>query len=82
MENETAVPVISTGPPPTMRSLKIEADGDPWKGLIKPKIRLIGKWLQNAGFKPGHRVRVTCVEAGVIELRSIHETEQTPTAGA
>jgi hypothetical protein len=59
------------GKPHTLvRTLKIEADGDSWKGLIKPKIRLMGRWLERAGFKPGHRVRVVCVVPGVIELRS------------
>jgi hypothetical protein len=53
-----------------VRTLKIEADGDVWKGLIKPKIRLMGHWLERAGFKPGHRVRVVCVAPGIIELRS------------
>ena len=57
-------------PHPTVRSLKIEAEGDLWKGLIKPKIRLVGRWLERAGFRPGHRVQVTCVAPGVIELRS------------
>ena len=54
----------------TVRTLKIEADGDLWKGLIKPKIRLMGRWLEHAGFRPGHRVQVTCVAPGLIELRS------------
>jgi len=54
----------------TVRTLKIEAEGDLWKGLIKPKIRLMGRWLEQAGFRPGHRVEVTCVAPGVIELRS------------
>jgi len=53
------------------RTLKIEADGDPWKGLIKPKIRLMGRWLEAAGFPPGNRVQVTCLGHGVIELRSL-----------
>ncbi len=44
-----------------MRKLKIEADGDGWKGAIKPKIRLMGRWLERAGFKPGKHVHVTCV---------------------
>ena len=57
-------------PQPTIRTLQIEAEGDPWKGLIKPKIRLMGRWLEQAGFKPGRRVQVTCVAPGVIELRS------------
>ena len=65
---------------PTVRTLKIEADGDPWKGLIKPKIRLMGRWLERAGFSPGNRVQVTCVSPGVIELRfpdalTVNDTE-------
>jgi hypothetical protein len=61
--------------------LKIEPEGDPWKGLIKPKIRLIGRWLERAGFRPGNRVHVTCLAPGVIELRSpdaltVDETKQ------
>jgi hypothetical protein len=55
---------------PPVRTLKIEADGDSWKGLIKPKIRLVGRWLERAGFRPGNRVRVACLAPGVIELRS------------
>ncbi|MCX6630026.1 MAG: SymE family type I addiction module toxin [Candidatus Solibacter sp.] len=55
---------------PTVRTLQIEAEGDRWKGLIKPKIRLMGRWLEQAGFRPGLRVQVTCVAPGVIELRS------------
>ena len=51
------------------RTLKIEADGDFWKGLTKPKIRLMGRWLERAGFSPGNRVQVTCVAPGIIELR-------------
>ena len=53
-----------------VRSLKIEPHGDFWKGRVKPKIRLIGRWLERAGFTPGNRVRVACVAPGVIELRS------------
>lgn len=52
------------------RSLKIEEAGDTWKGTIKPKIRLMGQWLDKAGFKPGSRVQVVCVAPGVLELRS------------
>ena len=50
------------------RTLKIEADGE--YGKIKPKIRLCGKWLEQAGFKPGSHVNVKCIENGVMELRS------------
>lgn len=51
------------------RTLKVEAEGDTWKGGIKPKIRLKGNWLERAGFKPGNRVSVICIAAGVLELR-------------
>lgn len=54
----------------TTRTLKIEETGDAWKRMIKPKIRLTGKWLENAGFKPGKTVVVHCVAPGIIELRT------------
>ena len=50
-----------TIPATAVRKLKIEADGDFWMGLIKPKIRLKGHWLERAGFSPGGHVRVTCI---------------------
>ena len=58
-----------TEPLPPVRRLKIEVEGDFWKGLTKPKIRLVGRWLERAGFRPGHRVHVVCVAPGFIELR-------------
>lgn len=57
-------------PDPSVRKLKIEAEGDTWKGRTKPKIRLMGRWLERAGFRPGNHVHVTCVAPGMIELRS------------
>ena len=54
----------------TVRRLKIEEHGDAWNGLLKPKIRLVGRWLDRAGFKPGSHVHVVCVAPGVLELRS------------
>jgi hypothetical protein len=63
-------PLKAIEPSPPVRLLKIEAVGDSWKGLIKPKICLMGRWLERAGFRPGHRVHITCVAPGVIELRS------------
>jgi Toxin SymE, type I toxin-antitoxin system len=54
-----------------VRTLKIEEDGDYFRGRIKPKIRLTGRWLERAGFKPGTRVSVKCLGSGVIELRSV-----------
>jgi hypothetical protein len=53
-----------------MRQLKIEEAGEFCAGLIKPKIRLMGNWLERAGFYPGHHVQVNCLEPGVIELRT------------
>ena len=53
----------------SIRTLKIEVDGDFWRRRIKPKIRLRGRWLELAGFSPGNRVQVICVAPGVIELR-------------
>jgi len=55
------------------RRLKIEEVGEFYKGATKPKIRLTGKWLERAGFKPGHHAQITCVAPGVIEMRFIHE---------
>jgi len=52
-----------------VRRLKIEEHGDAWHGLLKPKIRLIGRWLARAGFRPGSHVHVVCVAPGVLELR-------------
>ena len=63
---------------PPVRSLRIEADGDWWKRRIRPKIRIMGKWLERAGFKPGGRVSLTFVAPGVIELRSTEATAKTP----
>ena len=51
------------------RNLKIEATGDFWRGKVTPKIRLTGQWLEQAGFKPGHRVEVRLDEPGKLTLR-------------
>jgi hypothetical protein len=53
-----------------IRNLKIEAEGDYFRGRIKPKLRLMGQWLERAGFRPGTRVSVRCLGSGIIELRS------------
>ena len=63
-------PLLPTEANPAVRKLKIETDGDPYKGDIKPKIRIIGRWLERAGFRPGNHVQVTCIPPGVIELRA------------
>ena len=51
------------------RSLKIEAIGDFAGGKIKPRIRLTGQWLEQAGFKPGHRVEISYSKAGELVLQ-------------
>jgi hypothetical protein len=51
------------------RSLQIEEIGDRWTGF-KPRIRIMGQWLERAGFKPGTRVSVVCRSLGFIELRA------------
>ena len=51
------------------RTLKIEVD--PWVDPAKPRIRLHGRWLEQAGFKPGHRVEVQIGEAGTLTLRFV-----------
>ena len=72
MQECSMLPSLDVCETPTMpsRLLKIEEDGDFWKGNVKPKIRIKGRWLERAGFKPGTHVHVTCVATGVIELRS------------
>ena len=69
-------PPKESTPEPPVRTLKIEAEGDYFRGRIKPKLRLMGLWLERAGFKPGTRVSVRCLGSGVIELRS--ETSGVP----
>jgi hypothetical protein len=56
---------------PQIRNLKIEEHGNLFRGMMKPKIRLMGHWLNKAGFNPGGRVEVVCVAPGLIELRKV-----------
>ena len=51
------------------RTLKIEAVGDFVYRRIKPRIRLSGQWLENAGFKPGHRVEISSPNPGELSLQ-------------
>ena len=46
------------------RTLKIEAVGDFAYRQVKPRIRLNGMWLEQAGFKPGHRVEIVSSKPG------------------
>lgn len=57
------------------RFLKIETTGDFYYGKIKPRIRLTGKWLERAGFKPGHRVEVRFDQPGSLTLRFVEQAK-------
>ena len=57
------------------RRLKVEATGDPWLGKVTSKIRLKGRWLEQAGFRPGDQVEVTLGPQGNLNLKVI-EPEQ------
>lgn len=51
------------------RTLKIEAIGDFAGKKVKPRIRLMGRWLERAGFHPGHRVEISSSKPGELSLR-------------
>lgn len=51
------------------RVLKVESEGDPWKNKVKPKIRLVGRWLERWGFPAERQVEVTPIEPGVLQLK-------------
>jgi hypothetical protein len=55
--------------PVKRRSLKIEAIGDFARRKIKPRIRLSGHWLEQAGFKPGHRAIIHVPRPGELTLQ-------------
>jgi hypothetical protein len=59
-----------------VRSLKIEATGDFFYRKITPRIRLAGHWLEQAGFKPGHRVEVRCEQPGSMSLRFLEQPKE------
>ena len=50
-------PATRLRPYAAVRTLQIEAEGDFFHGLIKPKIRIMGRWLEQAGFRPGGQPR-------------------------
>jgi hypothetical protein len=59
------------------RTLKIEEAGDFFRGTVAPKIRLTGRWLERAGFKPGHRLQVELTGEGVLTLRFVPSEQAT-----
>ena len=60
---------------PHTRSLAVEAIGDPWRGQIKPRIRIAGRWLEKDGFLPGHRVEVRLDQPGSLTLRFLDQSK-------
>jgi len=56
------------------RSLKIEAVGDFACRRVKPRIRLSGLWLEQAGFKPGHRVEIFTSKPDELSLQFKEES--------
>lgn len=51
------------------RTLKIEATGDFAARKVQPRIRLGGRWLDRAGFTPGHRVVIQQTKPGELMLQ-------------
>lgn len=69
-----------------VRTLKIEAVGDFARKKVKPRIRITGRWLERAGFRPGHRVEISSSKPGELSLqfreespKPISEGKATPT---
>lgn len=60
------------------RNLKIEASGDFYRSKVRPKIRLTGQWLEQAGFKPGNRVMVQISGQGILTLQIIGQSGTNP----
>jgi hypothetical protein len=58
------------------RSLKIEKTGDFCYGRIIPRIRIAGQWLEQAGFKPGHRVEIHFDQPGNLTLRFLEQPKE------
>lgn len=76
-ESEMSAETIQAGNPDRQaRSLKIEATGDFLRQKITPKIRLTGKWLERAGFKPGHRVQILIEQPGTLSLRFVEQSKE------
>lgn len=58
------------------RTLKIEATGDFFLKKITPRIRLGGKWLERAGFKPGNRVEIRLEQPGTMRIQSLEQPKE------
>lgn len=53
------------------RKLKVQDVGDYYQKEVKPQIRLQGKWLLNAGLKPGQQVHITNPQPGVLIVKCL-----------
>lgn|SRR6266480_196589 len=58
------------------RSLKVEAIGDFARRKVIPRIRIAGLWLEQAGFKPGHRVQILIEQPGRLSLRFLEQGKE------
>ena len=56
---------------PKKRILKVEEVGDFWRDRTKPRIRLKGKWLMNAGIHPNSHVEVENPQPGVLVIKLV-----------
>ena len=59
----------SRRPDAKTRILTVDEVGDFYHKPV-PRIRIKGKWLERAGFKPGGRVKVRIEEQGKIQLNA------------
>jgi len=59
-----------------VRSLKVEAIGDFARHKVIPRIRIAGQWLEQAGFKPGHRVFLRVEQPGSLTLRFAEQPQE------
>jgi len=60
------------------RSLKIEVVGDYSQRKTKPRIRLSGHWLEQAGFFAGHRVEIHLHQPGEMTLQFREDSPPAP----
>ena len=51
------------------RTLKVEEIGDFWRGRTRPRIRLKGKWLAEAGIQPNNYVSIENPEQGRLIIK-------------
>jgi hypothetical protein len=63
-----------------LRSIKIEAVGAIAYRRVKPRIRLSGQWLEQAGFKPRRRVEIASQKLGELSLQFREETPEPESA--